>query len=87
MVTVALRFPPVLYVGTPTILGAQTGTGVPAGSASFFFDGQGIIGSTPTDSTGAWPRILDPHRIRCAHHQHRVLQLERWLQRDLEPGR
>jgi hypothetical protein len=52
VVTVALRFPPVLYVGTPTILGAQTGTGVPAGSASFFFDGIGIIGSTPTDSTG-----------------------------------
>ena len=52
VVTVALRFPPVLYVGTPTILGAQTGTGVPAGSASFFFDGIGIIGSTPTDATG-----------------------------------
>ena len=52
VVTVALRFPPVLYVGTPTILGAQTGTGIPGGSASFFFDGQGIIGSTPTDSTG-----------------------------------
>jgi hypothetical protein len=52
VVTVALRFPPVLYVGTPTILGAQTGTGIPAGSASFFFDGIGIIGSTPTDSTG-----------------------------------
>jgi hypothetical protein len=49
---VALRFPPVLYVGTPTILGAQTGTGIPAGSASFFFDGIGIIGSTPTNSTG-----------------------------------
>jgi hypothetical protein len=52
VVTVALRFPPVLYVGTPTILGAQTGTGIPAGSASFFFDGIGIIGSTPTNSTG-----------------------------------
>lgn len=52
VVTVALRFPPVLYVGTPTILGAQTGTGVPGGSASFFFDGIGIIGSTPTDATG-----------------------------------
>ncbi|MDC3376518.1 hypothetical protein OAV85_00760 [Candidatus Nanopelagicales bacterium] len=52
VVTVALRFPPVLYVGTPTILGAQTGTGIPVGSASFFFDGIGIIGSTPTNSTG-----------------------------------
>jgi len=28
VVTVALRFPPVMYVGTPTILGAQTGTAV-----------------------------------------------------------
>ena len=52
VVTVALRFPPVMYVGTPTILGAQTGTGVTAGSASFLFDGIGIIGSTPTNSTG-----------------------------------
>lgn len=52
VVTVALRFPPVLYVGTPTVLGAQTGTGVPGGSASFFFDGIGIIGSTPTNASG-----------------------------------
>lgn len=52
VVTIALRFPPVMYVGTPTLLGAQTGTGVTAGSASFLFDGIGIIGSTPTDSTG-----------------------------------
>lgn len=52
VVTIALRFPPVLYVGTPTVLGAQTGTGVTAGSASFLFDGIGIIGSTPTDATG-----------------------------------
>ena len=52
VVTIALRFPPVMYVGTPTILGAQTGTGVTAGSASFLFDGIGIVGSTPTDSTG-----------------------------------
>ncbi len=52
VVTIALRFPPVLYVGTPTVLGAQTGTGVSGGTASFLFDGQGIIGSTPTDATG-----------------------------------
>ena len=68
VVTVALRFPPVLYVGTPTILGAQTGTGVPGGSASFFFDGIGIIGSTPTDATGgvaaAWtPTASGVHTI------------------------
>lgn len=52
VVTVALRFPPVLYVGTPTVIGAQTGTGVPAGSASFAFDGNGVIGSTPTNASG-----------------------------------
>ena len=52
VVTIALRFPPMLYVGTPTILGAQTGTGVTAGSASFLFDGIGVVGSTPTNSTG-----------------------------------
>ena len=60
VVTVALRFPPVLYVGTPTVLGAQTGTGVPGGSASFFFDGIGIIGSTPTDSTGGVAAVWTP---------------------------
>ena len=52
VVTIALRFPPMLYVGTPTVLGAQTGTGVTAGSASFLFDGIGVVGSTPTNSTG-----------------------------------
>ena len=60
VVTVALRFPPVLYVGTPTIIGAQTGSGIPSGSASFFFDGQGIIGSTPTDSTGGISAVWTP---------------------------
>ncbi len=69
VVTVALRFPPVLNVGTPTILGAQTGTGVTGGSASFFFDGIGIIGSTPTNSTGGvsapWtPTASGVHTIR-----------------------
>ena len=68
VVTVALRFPPVLYVGTPTVLGAQTGTGVTAGSASFLFDGIGIIGSTPTDANGGvaaqWtPTISGVHTI------------------------
>lgn len=60
VVTVALRFPPVLYVGTPTVLGVQTGTGVPAGSASFFFDGIGIIGSTPTDASGGAAAVWTP---------------------------
>lgn len=60
VVTVALRFPPTLYVGTPTVLGAQTGTGIPQGSASFFFDGVGIIGSTPTDATGGAATVWTP---------------------------
>jgi hypothetical protein len=60
VVTVALRFPPVLYVGTPTVLGAQTGTGITAGSASFFFDGIGIIGSTPTDANGGVAAVWTP---------------------------
>ncbi len=59
-VPVALRFPPVLYVGTPIIIGAQTGNGVTAGSAAFFFDNTGIIGSTPTDSTGGISAIWTP---------------------------
>lgn len=68
VVTVALRFPPVMYVGTPTIIGAQTGTGVTSGSASFLFDGIGIIGSTPTNATGGiaaqWtPTVSGVHTI------------------------
>ena len=59
-VPIALRFPPVLYVGTPTIIGAQTGNGVTAGSAAFFFDNAGIIGSTPTSSTGGISAIWTP---------------------------
>ena len=69
VVTVALRFPPVLYVGTPTILGAQLGNGVPGGSASFLFDGIGIVGSTPSDANGgiaaSWtPTSAGVHTIK-----------------------
>lgn len=60
VVTVAIRFPAVLYVGTPTILGAQTGTGVPGGSASFLVNGTGITGSVPTDATGAAATVWTP---------------------------
>ena len=49
-----------LYVGTPTIIGAQTGNGVTAGSAAFFFDNVGIIGSTPTDGTGSIAAVWTP---------------------------
>ena len=51
-VPIAMRFPDTLYAGTPAPIGAQTGNGVTAGSAAFFFDSEGIIGSTPTDSRG-----------------------------------
>ena len=59
-VPVALRFPGTLYVGSPTIIGAQTGFGVTAGSAAFFFDGVGIIGSTPTDANGGISAVWTP---------------------------
>ena len=58
--TVALRFPPVLYVGTPTVLGAELGTGVPGGSAAFSFDGQGVTGSVPTNNLGIASTIWTP---------------------------
>jgi hypothetical protein len=51
-VPIAMRFPDTLYAGTPAPIGAQIGNGVAGGSAAFFFDGEGIIGSTPTDSRG-----------------------------------
>jgi len=60
VVTVAIRFPAVLYVGTPTILGAQTGTGVPGGSASFLVNGTGITGSVPTDANGGAATVWTP---------------------------
>ncbi len=51
-VPIAMRFPDTLYAGTPAPIGAQAGNGVTAGSAAFFFDSEGIIGSAPTDSRG-----------------------------------
>lgn len=59
-VPIALRFPGTLYVGSPTIIGAQTGFGVTAGSAAFFFDGVGIIGSTPTNANGGISAVWTP---------------------------
>jgi len=59
-VPIALRFPGTLYVGSPTIIGGQTGFGVTAGSAAFFFDGVGIIGSTPTDANGGISAVWTP---------------------------
>ena len=59
-VPIALRFPGTLYVGSPTIIGAQTGFGVTAGSAAFFDNNVGIIGSTPTDANGGISAVLTP---------------------------
>ncbi len=42
---VALRFPPALYIGEPTVLGAVLGAGFPAGSVAFTMNGTGITGS------------------------------------------
>ena len=59
-VPIALRFPGTLYVGSPTIIGAQTGFGVTAGSAAFFDNNVGIIGSTPTDANGGISAVWTP---------------------------
>lgn len=45
---VAMRWPAVLYVGSPTLLQAVLGQGMPDGSAAFSLDGQGISGSIAT---------------------------------------
>lgn len=47
-VVVALRFPPVMYVGEPTLLSAVLGQGVTNGSAAFGLNGIGITGSIGT---------------------------------------
>jgi hypothetical protein len=47
-VVVALRFPPVMYVGEPTLLSAVLGQGVGNGSAAFGLNGTGITGSIGT---------------------------------------
>lgn len=46
--TVSLRWPANLYVGTPTVLQAVLGSGIPDGSVAFSMDGKGISGSIPT---------------------------------------
>lgn len=48
--TVALRWPATLYVGTPTVLQAVLGTGMPQGSAAFLMDGTGISPSIATSN-------------------------------------
>ena len=50
---VALRFPPALYVGEPTLLGAVLGTGFPAGSVAFSMNGVGITGSIGIAAQGS----------------------------------
>ncbi|MBI1351819.1 MAG: hypothetical protein GC156_11955 [Actinomycetales bacterium] len=46
--TVSVRWPTNLYVGTPTVLQAVLGSGIPNGSVAFTFDNVGISGSIPT---------------------------------------
>ncbi len=50
---VALRFPPALYVGEPTVLGAVLGAGFPAGSVAFTMNGTGITGSMGIAAQGS----------------------------------
>ncbi len=46
--TVAMRWPTNLYVGSQTTLQAVLGAGIPDGTVSWSWDGQGISGSIPT---------------------------------------
>jgi hypothetical protein len=46
--TLAVRWPVNLYVGTPTVLQAVLGAGIPDGSVSFYLDNAAISGSVPT---------------------------------------
>ena len=63
----ALRFPPNLYVGSPTVLQAVIGNGLPAGSAAFSLDDKGISGSIATTngvSSFQWtPTVTGVHTI------------------------
>ncbi|CAB4715305.1 unannotated protein [freshwater metagenome] len=67
MQNLALRFPPNLYVGSPTVLQAVIGNGLPAGSAAFSLDGKGISGSIATTngvSSFQWsPTVTGVHTI------------------------
>lgn len=45
---VALRMPSTLYMGTPTVIQAQVGYGMPEGTVAFFANGVGISGSVQT---------------------------------------
>lgn len=46
--TVALRFPPSLYVGQQTVLSAVLGNGIADGSVAYLLNNVGISGSMPT---------------------------------------
>lgn len=46
--TVSVRWPANLYVGTPTVLQAVLGSGIPDGSVSFTVNNVGVSGSVPT---------------------------------------
>lgn len=49
---VSLSFPPTLFQNQPTVLTGVLGTGQPAGSMAFSFNGNGISGSIPTGTNG-----------------------------------
>lgn len=46
--TVSVRWPANLYVGTPTVLQAVLGSGIPDGSVAFTVNNVGVSGSIPT---------------------------------------
>jgi hypothetical protein len=52
--TVSVRWPAALHAGSPTVLQAVLGKGIPDGSVAFLVDGSTPVGSTPTvDGVGS----------------------------------
>ncbi len=52
--TVSVRWPAALYAGSPTVLQAVLGQGIPDGSVAFLIDGSTPVGSSPTfDGVGS----------------------------------
>mgnify|MGYP006276088605 CR=1 FL=1 len=68
---VSLRFPAVLYAGTPTVLQGVLGFGYNDGSVAFYLDGNGISPSVPTVNgvgTFQWtPQVSGNHQITVAY--------------------
>ncbi len=90
--TVSMRWPTNLYVGTPTVLQAVLGAGIPDGSVAFSMDGKGISGSIPTSGGVAsfqWaPPASGVHTISVTYSGgHAELGRDLPVQRQRQPVR